>query len=67
MSSTLILFIIAGVILFLTRLYLVLPNRTKLVKKQNRTKPCKTSIFLGSGKSYKKKTKKKVTEKLKNT
>ena len=39
------------VVLAFTRIYLVIPKRSKIfiTNKNKRTKPCKTCVFLGSG------------------
>lgn len=54
-----ILVIVALIVLAMTRVYLVMPkrNRAHIQSKSQRTKPCKTCIFLGSGNADKKQMK----------
>ncbi|KAL7312492.1 UDP-N-acetylglucosamine transferase subunit [Mucor circinelloides] len=46
-----ILALVALIVLTITRIYLVIPGRDRayIKKKNKRTKPCKTCVFLGSG------------------
>ncbi|CAO3609902.1 unnamed protein product [Mucor fragilis] len=46
-----ILVVVALIVLAITRVYLVMPKRNgaRIQKKRQRTTPCKTCIFLGSG------------------
>jgi hypothetical protein len=49
-----LILIITTIVLLLTRIWFILPNRNKVVAKKKPAEVCKTCIFLGSGKTLSK-------------